>query len=454
MQPAAICAAALLDRACHAWDQNDLTEVRELATLATGGGQRDEERFLWEALLGCVEASLGHAVAATFVPEDLDGIDPITRARISYFAALAAYLRREYTRATWWLLRSPSPTPPLHARRLLLEADLAAAHDETAHCSSLLLAALDLLVRGVPAESRLVRRAADGLSMLSSDVALNADAIQSLISLPSQPTCATLSPAIRRIAGWTHVLQGQAQAALNAFVQEELLATAPLDRLSACLDRAELAIFTDLREHGACSPTIALIEGYLSLVPCDDDSIPTLVQAAGVLAELGSLESSLACCNIVRHAIQGLSARSMLAHGTLLEALVAEAYALAYRHREGHEVAEWAGKAYALLKRLGFDWRAARIATVLYEVHHVRRWQERALAHLAHYPDSAFPRLLLFGALTPREREILVLMCDGHNVSAISDRLDLGESTVRTHVRSIYRKFGARNYAQLLSKAV
>jgi DNA-binding NarL/FixJ family response regulator len=178
------------------------------------------------------------------------------------------------------------------------------------------------------------------------------------------------------------------------------------------------------------------------------------MRSASVLAELGSIESSLKCGEVATHIAQGVTPRCTLAHGSRLEAFIAEAHALAGRNVDGRDTSEEAAKAYSLFKRLGFEWRAARMATVLYRITHQHRWQERALRHLGHYPKGAFPRLLLFGILTQREREILALMRNGDKVSAIGERLDLRESTVRSHVRNIYRKFGARNYAQLLSKAV
>jgi hypothetical protein len=164
-------------------------------------------------------------------------------------------------------MRSPSPTPALQARRLLLEAALAAARDELGSCSQLLLAALDLLIREAPVERHLVTAAVQELSLLSTDTVLDADAIVKLPTLLSRTAVVSLSPALSRITGWTCLLRGETKAALNAFVRQELTAVTPLERLSSCLDRTELAIFTDLREAGICSPTIALIEMFLSVVP-------------------------------------------------------------------------------------------------------------------------------------------------------------------------------------------
>ncbi|HKW06166.1 MAG TPA: response regulator transcription factor [Candidatus Dormibacteraeota bacterium] len=47
-------------------------------------------------------------------------------------------------------------------------------------------------------------------------------------------------------------------------------------------------------------------------------------------------------------------------------------------------------------------------------------------------------------SLSPREREVLQLMSDGTGTRQIASRLGISYSTVRTHVRSISQKLGAR----------
>lgn len=56
--------------------------------------------------------------------------------------------------------------------------------------------------------------------------------------------------------------------------------------------------------------------------------------------------------------------------------------------------------------------------------------------------------------LTPRDREILKLMKNGLTVKEASKRLFLSESTIKTHLRSIYQKLKVANRAQAVSKAI
>src|SRR5258708_22688278 len=59
----------------------------------------------------------------------------------------------------------------------------------------------------------------------------------------------------------------------------------------------------------------------------------------------------------------------------------------------------------------------------------------------------------LLGSLTPREKEILALMAQGADNRAVADRLHISYATVRTHVRSILAKLGARSQLDAVAKA-
>ncbi len=52
--------------------------------------------------------------------------------------------------------------------------------------------------------------------------------------------------------------------------------------------------------------------------------------------------------------------------------------------------------------------------------------------------------------LTPREREVVLLVAEGLSNQEIGDRLFLSEATVKTHLTSILRKLGLRDRAQLV----
>jgi len=56
--------------------------------------------------------------------------------------------------------------------------------------------------------------------------------------------------------------------------------------------------------------------------------------------------------------------------------------------------------------------------------------------------------------LTQRESEVLELLVKGHSNRAIAGRLVLGEETIKTHVRGVYRKLGVGERSQAVAFAL
>lgn len=55
-----------------------------------------------------------------------------------------------------------------------------------------------------------------------------------------------------------------------------------------------------------------------------------------------------------------------------------------------------------------------------------------------------------FGALSPREREILALISEGLGNADIGERLAISEKTVRNHVSNLFDKLGVSTRAQAI----
>lgn len=68
----------------------------------------------------------------------------------------------------------------------------------------------------------------------------------------------------------------------------------------------------------------------------------------------------------------------------------------------------------------------------------------RIMAHFRHTGPVAEPN----EKLTPREREVLTLIAGGHRIADAATALQLAESTVATHIKSIYRKLGIHSRAE------
>ena len=56
--------------------------------------------------------------------------------------------------------------------------------------------------------------------------------------------------------------------------------------------------------------------------------------------------------------------------------------------------------------------------------------------------------------LSPREKEILSMMVDGHNFRTIAEKNFIGYETVRTHVKKIYKKLHVASASEAVIKAI
>jgi LuxR family transcriptional regulator, quorum-sensing system regulator BjaR1 len=58
------------------------------------------------------------------------------------------------------------------------------------------------------------------------------------------------------------------------------------------------------------------------------------------------------------------------------------------------------------------------------------------------------------GNLTPRERDVLVLLAEGFRTGEVAEHLSVSEHTVRSRIRTILVKLGARNREHAVAIAV
>ena len=57
-------------------------------------------------------------------------------------------------------------------------------------------------------------------------------------------------------------------------------------------------------------------------------------------------------------------------------------------------------------------------------------------------------------SITPREKEVLKLVCEGLSNKEIASRLSLSEQTVKSHLSNLFKKFDVKSRAHLMSIAI
>jgi DNA-binding NarL/FixJ family response regulator len=83
----------------------------------------------------------------------------------------------------------------------------------------------------------------------------------------------------------------------------------------------------------------------------------------------------------------------------------------------------------------------------------LRRAVEAALAQES-FVDPAVPPKGSRGKLTRRHRQLLQLLADGESTTVAARRLDLGEETVKTHMKNAMARLGAKNRTHAVAIAL
>jgi DNA-binding NarL/FixJ family response regulator len=101
------------------------------------------------------------------------------------------------------------------------------------------------------------------------------------------------------------------------------------------------------------------------------------------------------------------------------------------------------------------EWPPETLLQCIRKVHAGELWVERrsaaeALDRLMRREPARIPGL---DALTPRERQILALLCEGMRNKEIAHSLSLSEATVKVHLRHLSAKLQVKGRVALLRYA-
>ena len=74
---------------------------------------------------------------------------------------------------------------------------------------------------------------------------------------------------------------------------------------------------------------------------------------------------------------------------------------------------------------------------------------EELLAQAMAHKQQAVENLELWDKLTPREKEVVALVCLGYMNKEIGEKLYISHQTVKTHVSNALRKFGVKKRGEI-----
>ncbi len=258
-----------------------------------------------------------------------------------------------------------------------------------------------------------------------------------------------------RSLAWCKVLGGDMLGSFR-FLREaatlaETLGSAPL-RAIVMLDRAQFARNAG-EEHWCANETAAASEllrdvDWLHARSEERSALPLLAEvlapadAQGAAAAIARYATLAPALDPVAVGVRGLV---HLANG---------------RSREG--VRDLTA-AYDSFDRAGSEWRAGKAAFELAKVTGATRWRLLALENLEFYANSwlfaaaqamaALPGTADGLSLTPMQERVFHMICEGLSTDAIATRLGRSRSTIRNHIKLIFKAMGVRSRAALVAKA-
>jgi DNA-binding NarL/FixJ family response regulator len=119
--------------------------------------------------------------------------------------------------------------------------------------------------------------------------------------------------------------------------------------------------------------------------------------------------------------------------------------------------------AYDSFDRAGSEWRAGKTALELAKATGATRWRLVALEKLEFYANSwlfaaaqamaELPGTADALSLTPMQERVFHMICEGLSTDAIATRLGRSCSTIRNHIKLIFKALGVRSRAALVAKA-
>jgi DNA-binding CsgD family transcriptional regulator len=431
---------------------------RFAARVRTADDATAGQRALAAAFVRCTKALRGeHAPAVD--AETLAEVEPPIIGEVIYYLAYAAYLARDLRSAEAWLRFHTPLSADWAARYLVISGMIAAGHERFVEQAELTARALDLLETQAPDHVYLIANAARHLAVLARDVPQvdASEGLERILDRLGDDDGFTGSRFhVVRLLGWSHALRGDYTGAMRFILRATFEADNDVERLYAHLDHASVAVFAHEQAGAAATAAFAIAKDLIATIPwhaIETDDLAALPIAAQVAVEFGASAEAISYCDVAEGGRGRISPRLPMAHDGRYDAMLSEAVSLAYASLDRRRALAAATSAYGYYERIGFAWRAARMAILLYQMTHRTEWKTRALSQLEAYPRSPFHRLLERPrALTKRQEDVLKLVRLGYDDERIARELGISYKTVRIHIGRIFQWYGVRSRSALMAR--
>jgi DNA-binding CsgD family transcriptional regulator len=453
-------ASAPLERARIHMHFGEHREAEELAVLVLESPAASS-RSLALAIANAARAGQGLPDHAQIDVADLQGDDFSVAL---YYVASAAYFRNDFQAVDTWL-GSHAPTEPgMRARYLILRGFAAAGRGDMARQLELADTAAKLLRKSAPDEVYLLASAAHVTGVLLRELPWEGSEYLADLEreIPWPDDLKLWRFQLLRALGWKLALNGEYAEAMRYLLQATLHTDDPIRRTYALLDRASIAIFANERvtarsEYAFASETIDATDWS----QVHDETISVLPYAAQVAAELGDAERARELYELGVRLRGQINARWAFAHDDRFTAFLSEAAAFAFFDSKRKRAIREGELAYEIFARIGYAWRAGRIAALIYSATHDAQWHARAQQWLGYYPTGPLQRLLpgkstrrkSVRPLSPRQREVCRFMREGKTGGEIAAQLGISTLTVRNHEQAVMRYYKVHRRYDLLQVA-
>ncbi|HET6896684.1 MAG TPA: helix-turn-helix transcriptional regulator [Candidatus Baltobacteraceae bacterium] len=437
-------------------DRGNVAAALRCAQDACAVARDRTEALIGRALRAVASAHLG-AKPEDFSAHDLLGVDPEALDEALIVIATASAIGADVASAQGWLSLINTTNPHVLARKLLSQGHLAAATCAFGEQARLATVVVQHLTPHAAQESTLFADAVQTYADFAREMNLATTVDISAVAELAGVCDATRFYALRAQA-WLLVLRSEYEAALNVLIRATMYAHKPLAHVASQLDLASAAIACgDAHAPFARAALDVAMAAALRLIWEAESAsgvrlVPQLLQ---VSAEMQCAANRQRIERLAAHIFEDCTTRHSPGIVMRYEALFHEAKAYAYRYDDPKFALSCAEQAYARFEKFQFDWRAGRIALLVYQATGSHEWEGRAKNHLQAYAKSRFFRLLDGGnaqRLTRRQQEVLDGVLAGKSPVQIALHLGIAEDTVRKHLKPIMRHYGVKTRLQLLAR--